>query len=142
MDLDDEDDDILDLDDEEDELIDAGVEPPAEAVVAEVAEEEELVEVSCPHCNGAFGLDDGEVGEFVCPHCEVSSRGTEPRLPRRLSEDTRAGHNGLLDTGEGFALRLPKDAVDNILASLNSTPHDGYVPVVAFRPERADHADL
>ncbi|MGB1233423.1 MAG: hypothetical protein ACPHF0_04560, partial [Poseidonia sp.] len=46
----------------------------------------------------------------------------------------RAGHSGLLDTGEGFALRLPKDAVDNILASLETTPHDGYVPVVAFGP--------
>ena len=44
------------------------------------------------------------------------------------------GHNGLLDTGEGFSLRLPKDAVDNIIASLDSTPHDGYVPVVAFGP--------
>ena len=43
-------------------------------------------------------------------------------------------HNGLLDTGEGFALRLPKDAVQNILTSLESTPHDGYVPVVAFGP--------
>ena len=44
------------------------------------------------------------------------------------------GHNGLLDTGEGFSLRLPKDAVDNIMASLDATPHDGYVPVVAFGP--------
>ena len=43
-------------------------------------------------------------------------------------------HNGLLDTGEGFALRLPQDAVDNILSSLHQTPHEGYVPVVAFGP--------
>jgi hypothetical protein len=43
-------------------------------------------------------------------------------------------HNGLLDTGEGFSLRLPKEAVDNIIASLDATPHDGYVPVVAFGP--------
>ena len=40
----------------------------------------------------------------------------------------------LLDTGEGFSLRLPKDAVDNIIASLDATPHDGFVPVVAFGP--------
>ena len=43
-------------------------------------------------------------------------------------------HSGLLSTGEGFALRLPKDAVNNIIATLETTPHDGYVPVVAFGP--------
>lgn len=43
-------------------------------------------------------------------------------------------HSGLLDTGEGFALRLPREAVENILTSLESTPHEGYVPVVAFGP--------
>ena len=126
----------MDLDDEEEEeLIDATpVEPPVEATVAEVAEEEELVEVTCPHCNGVFGLDEGEVGDFVCPHCEgfLSWDGT---TAEKILEDIEPeGHSGLLDTGEGFALRLPKDAVDNILASLDSTPHDGYVPVVAFGP--------
>ena len=127
---------VLDLDDEEEvELTDATpVEPPVEATVAEVAEEEELVEVTCPHCNGVFGLDEGEVGDFVCPHCEgfLSWDGT---TAEKILEDIEPeGHSGLLDTGEGFALRLPKDAVDNILASLDSTPHDGYVPVVAFGP--------
>ena len=43
-------------------------------------------------------------------------------------------HSGLLDTGEGFAVRLPSDAVSNIIATLQTTPHDGYVPVVAFGP--------
>ena len=41
-------------------------------------------------------------------------------------------HSCLLPTSEVFALRLPKEAVNNILASLESTPHDGYTPVVAF----------
>jgi hypothetical protein len=41
---------------------------------------------------------------------------------------------GLLETGQGFSLRLPADAVDNILATLKTTPHDGYRPVVAFGP--------
>ena len=81
-----------------------------------------------------FGLDEGEVGDFVCPHCEgfLSWDGT---TAEKILEDIEPeGRSGLLDTGEGFALRLPKDAVDNILASLDSTPHDGYVPVVAFGP--------
>ncbi len=91
---DDDEEEILDLEDEdEDEDEPEPVSAVTEAVVAEVDEEEDLVE-----------------------------------------EPTRAGHDGLLDTGEGFALRLPKDAVDNILASLENTPHDGYVPVVAFGP--------
>ena len=135
MDLEDEDD-VLDLEDEEEEeLVDATpVEEPAEATVAEVAEEEELVEVTCPHCNGAFGLDEGEVGDFICPHCEGFLAWDGTTAEKILEDIEPEGHSGLLDTGEGFALRLPKDAVDNILASLDSTPHDGYVPVVAFGP--------
>lgn len=43
-------------------------------------------------------------------------------------------HSGLLSTGEGFALRLPKEAVNNIIATLQTTPHEGYLPVVAFGP--------
>jgi hypothetical protein len=39
-----------------------------------------------------------------------------------------------LDTGEGFAVRLPSDAVANIIQSIEQTPHEGYVPVVAFGP--------
>jgi hypothetical protein len=46
--------------------------------------------------------------------------------------DTAA--SGLLETGQGFSLRLPADAVENILATLKTTPHDGYRPVVAFGP--------
>ena len=53
-----------------------------------------------------------------------------------LAEEVKPApsHSGLLSTGEGFALRLPKDAVNNIIATLETTPHDGYVPVVAFGP--------
>ena len=43
-------------------------------------------------------------------------------------------HSGLLDTGEGFAVRLPSDAVTNIIQSIEQTPHEGYLPVVAFGP--------
>ena len=130
---DDDEEEILDLDDEDEDEPEP-VSAPTEAVVAEVAEEEDLVEVSCPHCGEPFGLDHGEVGEFVCPHCEEFLSWDGKVAQKIVQEPTRAGHNGLLDTGEGFALRLPKDAVDNILASLETTPHDGYVPVVAFGP--------
>ena len=62
----------------------------------------------------------------------------EEQVEEEVSEEPAAApaveHNGLLDTGEGFSLRLPKEAVDNIIASLDATPHDGYVPVVAFGP--------
>lgn len=102
--------------------------------LAEVVEEEDLVEISCPHCAEVFGLDHGEGGEFVCPHCEAFLSWDGKVAQKIAQEPARPGHSGLLDTGEGFALRLPKDAVDNILASLDTTPHDGYVPVVAFGP--------
>jgi len=72
-------------------------------------------------------LDEEEAVEAE-PIAEV-----EEEEPVVLAEPA-AGHNGLLDTGEGFSLRLPKDAVDNIIASLDATPHDGFVPVVAFGP--------
>ena len=55
--------------------------------------------------------------------------------PEQVPEAKPApSHSGLLSTGEGFALRLPKDAVNNIISTLETTPHDGYVPVVAFGP--------
>ncbi|MEC7089111.1 MAG: hypothetical protein VXW82_01375, partial [Candidatus Thermoplasmatota archaeon] len=56
------------------------------------------------------------------------------KAPSKKPASAAPGHDGLLDTGEGFALRLPKDAVDNIIASLDQTPHEGFVPVVAFGP--------
>ena len=128
-----EEDDIIDLEDE-DEPASTPTAASVEAVVAEVVDEEDLVEVSCPHCADVFGLDHGEVGEFVCPHCEAFLS-WDGKVAQKISQEPkRAGHNGLLETGEGFALRLPKDAVDNILASLDATPHEGYVPVVAFGP--------
>ena len=128
-----EEDDIIVLEDE-DEPASTPTAASVEAVVAEVVDEEDLVEVSCPHCADVFGLDHGEVGEFVCPHCEAFLS-WDGKVAQKISQEPkRAGHNGLLETGEGFALRLPKDAVDNILASLDATPHEGYVPVVAFGP--------
>ncbi|MGA0240143.1 MAG: hypothetical protein ACO3L7_02190 [Poseidonia sp.] len=55
----------------------------------------------------------------------VEATALEPPAPR---------HSGLLSTGEGFSLRLPSDAVEKIIRTLKVTPHDGYLPVVAFGP--------
>ena len=129
---------ILDLEDEAEEAEESAEETAeSEATVAEVAEEEEddLVEVICPHCSEAFGLEEGDVGDFICPHCE-GFLSWDGKVAEKIVEEEEEpdGHDGLLDTGEGFAVRLPKDAVNNILASLDATPHEGYTPVVAFGP--------
>jgi hypothetical protein len=68
------------------------------------------------------------------PEPVVADKVAEKPSIQEKPQPQKKKHTGLLNTGEGFALRLPKDAVDNILASLDSTPHEGYVPVVAFGP--------
>jgi len=67
----------------------------------------------------------GEVDEFEVFEDVVKASAEEPPAP---------GHDGLLSTGEGFSLRLPGDAVEKIIRTLKATPHDGYLPVVAFGP--------
>ena len=62
---------------------------------------------------------------------ESSSAPATKTAPRNEVKQT---HSGLLDTGEGFSLRLPSDSVDKIIATLKATPHQGYLPVVAFTP--------
>ena len=43
-------------------------------------------------------------------------------------------HNGLIETSDGFAIRLPGDVVQNILNSIENTPHQGFKPVLGFSP--------
>jgi hypothetical protein len=43
-------------------------------------------------------------------------------------------HDGLIETADGFAIRLPSDVVQNILKSINNTPHEGFKPVLGFSP--------
>ena len=90
-----------------------------EADGAEVAEDIDLDEEEAVEDEPVAEEDAFEVMEEVAPETPV------PETPQ---------HSGLLETGEGFAVRLPKDAVNNIIATLQTTPHDGYVPVVAFGP--------
>ena len=107
----------LDLEEEED---DADLE-----VLDEAAEEEDDLEIDL--------VDDAEDEEEETAPEPVVEQKVEETKPVQAPKPKKA-HSGLLDTGEGFALRLPKDAVQNILSSLEQTPHEGHVPVVAFGP--------
>ena len=107
----------LDLEEEED---DADLE-----VLDEAVEEEDDLEIDL--------VDDAEDEEEETASEPVVEQKVEETKPVQAPKPKKA-HSGLLDTGEGFALRLPKDAVQNILSSLEQTPHEGYVPVVAFGP--------
>lgn len=100
-----------------------------EKELLELDEEEDEVDLDEELEKELLELDEEEVVEGE-PVVEVE----EEEVSEEPAVVLPAGHNGLLDTGEGFSLRLPKDAVDNIMASLDATPHDGYVPVVAFGP--------
>ena len=108
----------LDLEEEED---DADLE-----VLDEAVEEEDDLEIDLVD-------DDAEDEEEETAPEPVVEQKVEETKPVQAPKPKKA-HSGLLDTGEGFALRLPKDAVQNILSSLEQTPHEGYVPVVAFGP--------
>jgi hypothetical protein len=79
-----------------------------------------------------------EVSEETKVEDEVSAEPIEevaetPEPVVQISPPEQA-HSGLLMTEEGFAVRLPADSVNNIIKSLEKTPHDGYLPVVAFSP--------
>jgi hypothetical protein len=40
--------------------------------------------------------------------------------------------SGLVETREGFTFRLPPEVLSNIRASLETTPHEGFMPVLDF----------
>ena len=135
MDLDEEEEMDVELDDElEEALMELG--EVSEEVELDDELEEELMELD--EVSEEVELDD-ELEEELMELDEEEAVEAEPVAEVEEEEpvvvaEPAAGHNGLLDTGEGFSLRLPKDAVDNIIASLDATPHDGFVPVVAFGP--------
>ena len=55
-------------------------------------------------------------------------------IPEAVTVETPVIHDGLIETVEGFAIRLPGDVVQNILNSINNTPHQGFKPVLGFSP--------
>ena len=58
----------------------------------------------------------------------------EQPVPIIAPAETPNIHDGLIETGDGFAIRLPGDVVQNILNSINNTPHEGFKPVLGFSP--------
>jgi hypothetical protein len=58
----------------------------------------------------------------------------EYSVPIIAPVETPAIHGGLIETADGFAIRLPGDVVQNILNSINNTPHEGFKPVLGFSP--------
>jgi hypothetical protein len=55
-------------------------------------------------------------------------------IPEAMIVETPVIHDGLIETADGFAIRLPADVVQNILNSINNTPHQGFKPVLGFSP--------
>lgn len=55
-------------------------------------------------------------------------------IPEAVIAETPVIHDGLIETADGFAIRLPGDVVQNILNSINNTPHEGFKPVLGFSP--------
>jgi hypothetical protein len=117
-------------------------EPPVEEVqeLDEEDEEEKVAEVSDASATGGDPEPDEAPDETPEEEAnDLNEEQVEDDLAMFAEEgegdaaaDTAA--SGLLETGQGFSLRLPADAVENILATLKTTPHDGYRPVVAFGP--------
>jgi len=68
------------------------------------------------------------------PEVQQKSAKTIAKVPEPVVQTppTEQAHSGLLMTKEGFAVRLPADSVNNIIKSLEKTPHEGFLPVVAF----------
>ena len=95
-------------------------EKKAEEVVAEVEQTKEEDEVSADPIE--------EVAEVPDSVVQTPPAESEPE------PEPEPAHSGLLMTKEGFAVRLPADSVNNIIKSLEKTPHDGFLPVVAFSP--------
>ena len=106
------------------------VETPAVNAVEEAKAEASVVE------------EDGDVEEEAVEETKVEDEvSAEPveevaETPEPVVEipPSEQAHSGLLMTEEGFAVRLPADSVNNIIKSLEKTPHDGFLPVVAFSP--------
>jgi len=108
------------------------VEEEPEPVIATTAKEEEHPEEdSLSTSEEGASAEEFDWAEDESEDEEEVQKVPEPEPQKQPKAPT---HNGLLDTGEGFAVRLPSDAVDNIIQSIQQTPHEGYIPVVAFGP--------
>jgi hypothetical protein len=57
---------------------------------------------------------------------------TQTLTERMESIVETVAESGLVETNEGFTFRLPPEVLANIRASLKTTPHDGFMPVLDF----------
>ncbi|MBT5454460.1 MAG: hypothetical protein HOK85_06365, partial [Euryarchaeota archaeon] len=100
---------------------------PAETPMPQPMPEEEKTEM--------VASEEVEETEMVeQPEVQQKSAKTIAKVPEPVVQTppTEQAHSGLLMTKEGFAVRLPADSVNNIIKSLEKTPHEGFLPVVAF----------
>jgi hypothetical protein len=97
-----------------------------ETVSTDVPEEERTEMVASEEVEETEMLEEPEV--------QQESAKTVPEIsePVVQTPPVEQSHSGLLMTKEGFAVRLPADSVNNIIKSLEKTPHEGFLPVVAF----------
>ena len=42
--------------------------------------------------------------------------------------------NNLVDTNQGFAVNIPQNILQNISMAIANTPHEGFKPVIGFKP--------
>lgn len=59
---------------------------------------------------------------------------TKATVPAPVMAQTTPVNAGLIETAEGFAIRLPPDVLLNIMNSIRNTPHQGFKPVLGFSP--------
>ena len=104
--------------------------PAVEAVEEEKKAEENLAEEN--EDVEAETVEETKAEEEV--PSESKKEVAEVPEPVLQTPSEKQAHSGLLMTKEGFAVRLPADSVNNIIKSLEKTPHDGFLPVVAFSP--------
>ena len=102
-------------------VVEEEIEEVEKAVVSEEIEEEDSSEE----------VEEEVVSEEVEEE-DSSEEAVEEVTVDEPSTTQQELHSGLLMTEEGFAVRLPSDSVNNIINSLKQTPHEGYLPVVAF----------
>jgi hypothetical protein len=100
-------------------------------------EEEETVSTEVPEEEKTEMVASEEVEETeMVEQLEVQQKSakTIAKVPEPVVQTPpkEQAHSGLLMTKEGFAVRLPADSVNNIIKSLEKTPHEGFLPVVAF----------
>ena len=42
--------------------------------------------------------------------------------------------NNFVDTNQGFAVNIPPNILQNISMAIANTPHEGFKPVIGFKP--------